>query len=74
MPSITLCRVSTMKGRLTAMMPMITAFSVNMISSGLSITPSAHQARIDEALVAEHHHPAGRAHGIADEQRQHHQR
>ena len=71
MPSITLCSVSTMKGRLTAMMPMITAFSVNMISSGVVDHAEAHQARIDEALVAEHHHPAGRAHRVADEQRQH---
>ena len=35
MPSITLCSVSTMNGRLTALMPTITANSVNMISSGV---------------------------------------
>ena len=71
MLSMTLCRVSTMKGRVTAMMPMITAFSVNMISSGSSIRPSPIQHRVQEAPVAEHDHPAGRAHGVADEQRQH---
>jgi hypothetical protein len=36
MPSITLWSVSTMKGRLTAVMPTITAVSVNM-SSKLSV-------------------------------------
>ena len=72
MPSITLCRVSTMNGRFTAVMPMMTAGSVNMISSGCR-SRRAHQARVDHALVAERHHPAGGAHRVADEQRQHHQ-
>ena len=40
MPSITLCKVSTMNGRFTAVMPMITAGSLNMISSGWDSAPS----------------------------------
>jgi len=51
MPSMTLCRVSTMNGRLTAMMPMITAFSVNMISSGLSIRPSPIRVALRKPLL-----------------------
>ena len=39
MPSRTLCNVSTMKGRLTAVMPTITAVGVYMISSGAVSRP-----------------------------------
>ena len=73
MPSMTLCSVSTMNGRFTAAMPMITAVSVNMISSGCATAPSPHEARVEQPLVAERHHPARRAHRVADEQRQHHE-
>ena len=51
MPSITLCSDSTMKGRLTAMMPMITAFSVNMISIGLSIRPRPIRLALKKPLL-----------------------
>jgi hypothetical protein len=51
------------------MMPMITAFSVNMICSGASIEPSPISG-VERTLGAEQRHPAGGAHGIADEQRQ----
>ena len=40
-----------MKGRLTAMMPMITAFSVNMISSGLSIRPRPNRLALTKPLL-----------------------
>ena len=40
-----------MNGRLTAMMPMITAFSVNMISSGLSIRPSPISVALTKPLL-----------------------
>ena len=40
-----------MNGRLTAVMPMITAISVNMISSGCDDRRRAHQAGIEEPLL-----------------------
>ena len=67
MPSMTLCRVSTMNGRFTAVMPMITAGSVNMISSGCRDRADPHQACVEEPLIAERNHPARRAHRVADE-------
>ena len=40
-----------MKGRLTAMMPMTTAFSVNMISSGRSIRPMPMSVALTNPLL-----------------------
>ncbi len=35
--------------------------------------PQCHEDRVHHAAVAEHHHPAGRAHRVPHEQRQHHE-
>jgi hypothetical protein len=52
---------------------MITAFSVNMICSGASIAPRLRSPALSAPFGAEQRHPAGGPHGVADEQRQHHQ-
>jgi hypothetical protein len=51
MLSMTLCRVSTMKGRLTAMIPMMTAASVYMISTGAALMPRPSSPALTTPLV-----------------------
>ena len=60
-----------MNGRFTAVMPTITAGSVNMISSGCGIAPIPIRLALRSLAIAERNHPARRPHRVADEERQH---
>ena len=55
------------------MMPMMTALFREHDLDRLGDDAELHQGDVEEALAAEQRHPAGGAHGVADEQRQHHQ-